>query len=67
MLKALTWAACKGHMKICKVLVDNGADPAKQTMDGSTAAEIAEIHSQMRVSLWQLNLQISLQDTLIFS
>ena len=47
---ALTWAASRGHMKICKVLVDAGANPDLQTMDGSTPAEIAEIHSQTLTS-----------------
>ena len=47
---ALTWAASRGHMKICKVLVDAGANPDLQTTDGSTPAEIAEIHSQTLTS-----------------
>ena len=49
--QALTWAASKGHIRVVQILLENGADFLKKTVDGSKAADIAFANGEERVSV----------------
>lgn len=51
-LTTLQWAAMRGHMEVCKVLIDNGAEiDAKSEPRGETALHLAAKHGQKHAVL----------------
>ena len=40
-VKALSWAASKGHGRLIRVLLDHKADPKLYTLDGQSPSDIA--------------------------
>jgi len=48
-LTALAWAAYKGYLRCCQILLDNGANPQARCADGLTALHLAASSGYARI------------------
>ena len=56
--QALLWAVSRGHVRIVQLLLTNGADTSKRTLNGSTASDLAILRGQPEVDNRSLDIKL---------